>query len=134
VSDGSGDVSLPMTVRGLVVPGDRRGRELGFPTANVRPDPEHPLPAFGIYAGWVEGHQAAISVGVRPTFGVGLEPLVEAHLLDFDGDLYGSEIRIEFVRWLRPELRFDSADALRRQIAEDVRGVRSALTRGSPED
>jgi riboflavin kinase/FMN adenylyltransferase len=123
-----------MTMRGLVVPGDRRGRELGFPTANVRPKPEHPLPAFGIYAGWVEGHPAAISVGVRPTFGAGLEPLVEAHLLDFDGDLYGREIAIEFVRWLRPELRFDSTDALRTQIAEDVRGVRSALARRSPTD
>jgi riboflavin kinase/FMN adenylyltransferase len=116
-------------VCGHVVRGDGRGRELGFPTANLRPAPNDSSPPFGIYAGWADGHPAAISVGVRPTFGSGLEPLVEAHLLDFDGDLYGREITVEFVHWLRAELHFYSVDDLRRQITDDIVAVRNALMR-----
>jgi riboflavin kinase/FMN adenylyltransferase len=116
------------TVRGVVVGGDRRGREIGFPTANVRPAPGAPLPAFGVYAGRMLDRAAAVSVGVRPTFGDGLEPLVEAHLLDFDGDLYGREVELELVEYLRDELRFDSVHALCAQIEADIDAVRSVVT------
>jgi riboflavin kinase / FMN adenylyltransferase len=128
MTHGPGNIPLPLRVRGRVVHGEGRGRKLGFPTANVRPDPGHPCPPFGIYAGCVNGYLSAISVGVRPTFGSGLEPLIEAHLLDFDGDLYGRAITIELRHWLRAELNFDSLDELRLQIADDIVGVREALT------
>jgi riboflavin kinase/FMN adenylyltransferase len=116
------------TVRGVVVGGDRRGRELGFPTANVRPEPGTSLPAFGVYAGRMLDRAAAVSIGVRPTFGDGLEPLVEAHLLDFEGDLYGHEVELQIVARLRDELRFDSVEALCTQIAADVDAVRAAVS------
>jgi riboflavin kinase / FMN adenylyltransferase len=116
-----------VTVRGVVVVGDRRGRELGFPTANVRPEPGTALPPHGIYAGRMLDRDAAVSIGVRPTFGDGLEPLVEAHLLDYEGDLYGREVELELVSRLRDELRFDSVDALCAQIAADVAAVREVL-------
>lgn len=126
--------ALPIAVTGRVVPGDRRGRELGFPTANVRPHADSELPPFGVYVGWVRRHAAAISVGVRPTFGDGLEPLVEAHLLDFDGDLYGEDITIQLTHRLRDELRFETSEALRRQMDADVVAVREALASGAEPD
>jgi riboflavin kinase/FMN adenylyltransferase len=107
---------------GTVISGRRLGRRLGFPTANIRL--EAGAPAHGIYAGRVLGHAAAVNIGVRPTIGDRLEPLAEAYLLDFDGDLYGRWIEIELVRRLRAELRFDSVELLRRQIALDVAAVR----------
>lgn len=118
-----------MRVRGTVVVGRRLGRQLGFPTANVRlgEDP----PAFGVYAGRVLGHPAAVSVGVRPTIDAGLEPLAEAHLLDFCGDLYGQTIEIELLSRLRPEQRFASLEALTQQIERDVQLVREATERCS---
>ena len=93
---GEGDVEgaarllgAPFRMRGEVVPGDRRGRELGFPTANMAPDPKLACPGHGVYACRVGERLAAVNVGVRPTFGTDLRPLVEAFILDFDGDLYG---------------------------------------------
>ncbi len=121
-------------VRGLVGGGEHRGRDLGFPTANVDVPADVLLPSPGIYAGWYlrpgdgSAHQAAISLGVRPTFhGPGSPVVLEAYLLDFAGDLYGEEGRIRFARRLRDELRFESAEALADQVAADVVATREAL-------
>jgi riboflavin kinase/FMN adenylyltransferase len=125
VSEGAG--GLPTAVVGVVVHGDHRGRELGYPTANIPlAGPTAALP-FGIYAGRVFGRPAAVSVGVRPTFGDGLAPILEAYVLDFDGDLYGQELTVELLEFLRPELRFDSLEELVEQIAADVDQVRSRV-------
>jgi len=124
----------PHEVRGLVSRGDRRGRELGFPTANVAVPGDILLPADGIYAGWftrVDGsvHPAAISLGRRPTFYEQAHAsLLEAHLLDFDDDLYDEHVRVRFVARLRGEERFDSVDALVAQTAEDCDQARALLT------
>ena len=103
-------------MRGIVAHGDKRGRTLGFPTANLVPDPRLVVPDHGIYAcrAEVDGetHIAAVNVGVRPTFKTGRGLLVEAFLLDFDGDIYGRELRLDFLERLRGERRFDSVDAL----------------------
>lgn len=114
-------------ITGPVISGDRRGRDLGFPTVNLEPPSRKVLPADGVYAGYAvvtgERHPAAINVGVRPTFGEGVR-LVEAHILDFEDDLYGRTVAIEFAQWLRPELRFDGADTLVAQMTEDVARTR----------
>jgi riboflavin kinase/FMN adenylyltransferase len=119
----------PHEVRGTVVRGDERGRELGYPTANIAVPGDILLPAPGIYAGWYGGGQAAaISVGRRPTFKGGGSPVVlEAYLLDFSGDLYGQQARVSFVSRLRDEERYDSVDELTRQMALDVEATRAAL-------
>ena len=120
-------------VRGLVSHGDHRGRELGFPTANVAVPGDILLPADGIYAGWFERadgsvHPTAISLGRRPTFYEQAHAsLLEAHLLDFDGDLYGEHVRVRFQVRLRGELKFDSVDALVDQIADDCTRARQVL-------
>ena len=120
-------------VRGEVRPGDQRGRELGYPTANVAVPEGMQLPADGIYAGWYvrpdgSEHAAAISLGRRPTF-YEEQPfsLLEAHLLDFADDLYGEEARVRFVARLRGEERFDSVEALVEQIGRDVDRTREVL-------
>ena len=125
----------PHQVRGPVVTGDRRGgAELGYPTANLAVPGEICLPAPGIYAGRYERpdgrrHAAAVSVGRRPTFyGADGDLLVEAHLLDFDGDLYGEPARLSFVHRLRDEEAFDSVEALVAQMARDVDRTRTLLT------
>jgi riboflavin kinase/FMN adenylyltransferase len=119
----------PHEVRGVVAKGDQRGRELGYPTANVAVPDDILLPAPGIYAGWYGGDQAAaISVGRRPTFHDGGAPVVlEAYLLDFAGDLYGQPARVSFVSHLRDEERYDSVDQLLAQMALDVEATRAAL-------
>jgi len=119
----------PHEVRGVVEKGDERGRELGYPTANVAVLADILLPAPGIYAGWYGGdHAAAVSVGHRPTFHDGGAPVVlEAYLLDFSGDLYGQQARVSFVRRLRDEERYDSVEELTRQMALDVEATRTAL-------
>jgi riboflavin kinase/FMN adenylyltransferase len=120
-------------VRGVVALGDKRGRELGFPTANVSVPGDILLPADGIYVGWFERpdgsvHASAISLGRRPTFYVEAHvSLLEAHLLDFDGDLYGEHAKVRFVARLRDEVRFDSAEALVEQIGRDVDRARELL-------
>jgi riboflavin kinase/FMN adenylyltransferase len=122
-------LGAPFELEGTVVEGDARGRELGIPTANVVPEPVALVPASGIYAGAARGHAAAISVGVRPTFEPAGELLVEAYLLDFEGDLYGETLRLTFLERLRDEARFESADELARQMRRDVERVRE-LSRG----
>jgi len=124
----------PHEVRGEVEHGDQRGRELGFPTANLQIDPEIQLPADGIYAGWFERadgsvHATAMSLGHRPTFYERPQgaPLLECHLLDFAGDLYGEAVRVRFVERLRGEVRFDGVDALVAQMATDVTDTRRLL-------
>ncbi len=124
----------PHQLRGPVVHGDQRGgAELGYPTANVEVAPGMCLPALGIYAGWYvrpdgSRHPAAISVGRRPTFYEDGELLIEAFLLDFTGDLYGEPARLSFIERLRPELAFDSVDALLVQMAQDVAEARRILS------
>jgi riboflavin kinase/FMN adenylyltransferase len=115
----------PFEVEGVVVEGDRRGRLLGFPTANLQLAPELVLPPNGIYAGAARGHRAAVSIGVNPHYG-GAERRFEAYLLDFDGDLYGERLRVELWSFLRDELAFASEDDLVSQIGRDVAAARSA--------
>jgi riboflavin kinase/FMN adenylyltransferase len=110
----------PFQMRGEVVSGDRRGRTLGFPTANIVPDEALVCPGHGVYAAVADGGPAAVSVGVRPTFGTGRAVLVEAYLLDKTVDLYGQTLKIDFVARLRGEKRFDSAEALIEQMHQDT--------------
>ena len=114
----------PAEVEGTVVTGDARGGTLGFPTANLRLDPELLVPAYGIYAGASDGHRAAISIGTNPHYG-GEERRVEAHVLDFDGDLYGKRLVLQLWRRLRDEQSFSSEEELVGQIARDVEETRA---------
>ena len=117
----------PFLLEGEVVEGDKRGRDLGMPTANIVPDDTLVTPGHGVYAAWAHGHPAAVNVGVRPTFETGRGLLVEAYLLDFEGDLYGETLRIAFMERMRGEKRFESADALVEQMQRDVEQARSLL-------
>jgi riboflavin kinase/FMN adenylyltransferase len=117
-------LGAPFQLRGEVVPGDRRGRELGFPTANIVPDTDLICPGHGIYAARADGACAAVNVGMRPTFGSGRELLVEAYLLDRDEDLYGRVLRVDFLSRLRGEQRFDTAEELIAQMQIDVAQTR----------
>jgi riboflavin kinase/FMN adenylyltransferase len=116
----------PAEVEGIVVHGDGRGRELGFPTANLDLPPGLLVPPDGVYAGWTRDRLAAISVGTNPQFD-GVERRVEAHLLDFDGDLYDQRLVVEIWNWLRGQMRFDSIEALVEQIGADVAQVRESV-------
>lgn len=133
LDDASRMLGRPHEVRGVVQEGDRRGRDLGFPTANVAVPSQMQLPADGIYAGWYVGadgteHPAAISLGRRPTF-YDDQPasLLEAHLLDFSGDLYGARAAVRFVARLRGEEKFQSVDDLVEQMKRDVARTREVL-------
>ena len=117
----------PYLVRGEVVHGDRRGRDLGYPTANLVPDEALVTPGHGVYAALADGVPAAVNVGVRPTFGTGRGVLVEAYLIDWSGDLYGRELRVEFLRRLRGERAFSTTDALIDQMARDVVEARATV-------
>ena len=119
----------PAEVEGTVVSGDARGGTLGFPTANLRVDPDLLVPAYGIYAGLALGHRAAISIGVNPHYG-GDERRVEAFLLDFEGDLYGRRLIVELWERLRDERSFGSEEELVEQIARDVESARTARRPG----
>ena len=132
-----GEVATAATLLGsryrlsnVVVPGDQRGKTLGFPTANLEPPARKVIPGNGIYAVFAhvgtETLAAAVSVGVRPTFG-GTKTLIEAFILDFDRDIYGSVLELEFVERLRPELEFASVEALVEAMSEDVARVRRVL-------
>jgi len=112
-------------VEGMVVAGDARGGTLGYPTANLRVDPELLVPAHGIYAGAADGHRAAISIGTNPHYG-GEERRVEAFLLDFSGDLYGRKLVLQLWQRLRDEAAFASEEELIAQIARDVEQTRAA--------
>lgn len=130
-----GDVELvarllgrPFTLRGPVVAGDKRGRGLGFPTANIGVGLDHALPAYGIYVTRAyireNSYESCTSIGVRPTFDVELRPTVETFILDFDEEVYGEEIRIDLLHRLRGELRFDSVEQLVEQMHDDIRRTR----------
>lgn len=116
----------PPEVEGVVVRGDGRGRELGFPTANLDVPGALLLPPDGVFAGWARDHRAAISIGTNPHFD-GVERRVEAHLLDFDGDLYGQRLVVELWAPLREQRRFDSLEDLVAAIGDDVERVRAAV-------
>ena len=117
----------PYLLRGEVIVGDRRGRSIGFPTANVVPDPAVVVPALGVYAGFVRVgkavHPACTNVGIAPTFERG-KSRVEAYLIDFEGDLYERVVDVSFVRRIRAEKRFSGVDQLKEQIARDVEEAR----------
>ncbi len=115
----------PAEVEGTVVAGDARGGTLGFPTANLRSDPDLLVPGYGIYAGEAAGHRAAISIGTNPHYGGG-ERRIEAFLLDFGGDLYGRRLLLQLWKRLRAERAFDSEQELVEQIARDVEATRRA--------
>jgi riboflavin kinase/FMN adenylyltransferase len=122
----------PYSLHGPVIHGDGRGRTIQVPTANIAYPPAKMIPARGIYACWAYLHGtkycAAINIGVNPTFTPDKQiPNVEAHLLDFDGEIYGEELRLEFVARLRDELRFDSVDRLLEQIWRDVKDTKTIL-------
>lgn len=125
----------PAFLLGVVVEGDHRGRELGFPTANLRFDYLPAMPPRGIYTGRVSvpdrgvgpAHPALVSIGVRPTFHEEGQLLVEAYLLDYDGDLYGADLELDLLDHLREERRFDSADALVEQMRRDEQRARVLL-------
>ena len=137
VSEAAELLGRPYRVRGKVIEGDRRGRTLGFPTANLDPENEV-LPAQGVYAGRIrilaaggpEGLPAVVNVGRRPTFKDAAELLAEAHLIDWTGDLYGRRVELSFLERLREERRFPDVEALRRQIEADRDAARSRLAAG----
>jgi riboflavin kinase / FMN adenylyltransferase len=123
-------LGAPFTIAGEVVQGDQRGRTLGFPTANLVPQDGYVVPGHGVYAcrartGDGVAHVAATNVGVRPMFVTGRGELIEAFLVDFDGDLYGSRLCVEFLKRLRGEKRFESVEALIEQMGRDVEETRA---------
>ena len=132
VAAAAGALGRPHRLEGVVVRGDERGRQLGYPTANLLPGPYAAVPADGIYAGWCllprrgERYRAAVSIGTNPTF-AGRERRVEPYLLDFDGDLYGERVALDFVAYLRETRAYDTAAALVAQIDEDVTRTRELL-------
>jgi len=127
VAEAAGLLGRPYLLRGEVVLGDQRGRLIGFPTANVMPDPSAVIPARGVYAGFVhvgdQRYAACTNVGVAPTFDRA-ESRVEAHLMDFDGDLYGRVVDVSFAKRIREERRFSGIDELTAQIRRDVAEAR----------
>jgi riboflavin kinase/FMN adenylyltransferase len=126
-------LGAPFLYEGEVAEGDRRGgRELGFPTANLVPDDSLAVPGHGVYAGFANGAPAAINVGVRPMFDTGRGLLIEAHLIDFDGDLYGRQLRVAFIERLRGEKRFRSVGDLIAQIHRDVEEARELCASFTP--
>jgi riboflavin kinase/FMN adenylyltransferase len=142
VTGAARELGRPHRVEGVVVRGQRRGRALGFPTANVEPPPHTAIPADGVYAGWLacldpagreeERWPAAISVGTNPTFD-GREQTVEAHALDRDDlDLYGAHAAVDFAAILRGQVRFDAVDELVAQMRRDVDAARAITSRRGP--
>lgn len=121
----------PYMVEGVVIEGDKRGRTIGFPTANMKVWEQQVLPAKGVYAGWVtlgsERFMAVANLGVRPTFD-GQHLSLEPHLLDFDRDIYGETLQLTFEHRLRPEQKFDGLDALKAQLGRDIAQGRELLS------
>jgi riboflavin kinase/FMN adenylyltransferase len=113
-------LGAPFMVEGTVVTGDQRGRELGFPTANIVPDDSLLIPGHGVFAAFADGVPAAVNVGVRPTFESGRGVLIETYLIDREEDLYGRTLRVAFVERLRGEKRFPSVEELIAQMRIDV--------------
>jgi len=132
VSEARRLLGRPYSLQGIVIRGDGRGRKIGVPTANIDYPHEKIVPALGIYAGWAyvddKRHRAAISIGINPTFTPDRQvPSVEAYILDFDEDIYGEQLKIEFIARLRDELKFDSVETLVEQIWRDVEETRKLL-------
>jgi riboflavin kinase/FMN adenylyltransferase len=135
LADANHMLGRPHEMRGPVTHGDERGRTIGFPTANVAVPDRMLMPADGIYAGRLrrpvgEWLPAAIYIGHRPTFydeGAGI--LLEVHVLDFDGDLYGEDVRVQFIERLRDDQRFDGVEELAAQLARDCESARMVLAR-----
>jgi riboflavin kinase / FMN adenylyltransferase len=127
-------LGAPLMIEGPVVEGDKRGRELGFPTANLIPDDRLVTPGHGVYAAFANGHPAAVNIGVRPTFESGRGVLIEAYLIDHDEDLYGQNMRIAFVERLRGEKRFPSIEELVAQMHRDVEDARRACASFQPSE
>ncbi|HYX77966.1 MAG TPA: riboflavin kinase, partial [Solirubrobacterales bacterium] len=125
-------LGAPFLFEGTVMEGDGRGRRLGFPTANIVPSDDLVCPGHGVYAAFANGHPAAVNVGIRPTFETGRGLLVEAYLIDFDGDLYGRNLRIAFVARLRGERRFPGVEDLIAQMRRDVQEARDLCASFSP--
>jgi riboflavin kinase/FMN adenylyltransferase len=117
-------LGAPVMYEGEVVKGDGRGRELGFPTANIVPSDDLVAPGHGVYAAFANGRPAAVNVGVRPMFETGRGLLIEPYLIDFEGDLYGKTLRVAFVTRMRGEKRFPSVEELIAQINRDVAEAR----------
>jgi riboflavin kinase/FMN adenylyltransferase len=113
-------LAAPLLIEGEVVEGDKRGRTLGYPTANVVPDERYVYPGHGVYAAYANGVPAAVNVGVRPTFETGRGVLIESYLIDQEADLYGQILRIAFIARLRGEKRFEDVDSLVAQMGQDV--------------
>ena len=135
VSAAASDLGRPFSITGPVIHGDGRGHTINIPTANIQIPADKIMPAFGIYAcrAWVKGqpYLAATSIGVRPTFyGDPPAPTIEAHLLDFNQDLYGQAVKLEFIKYLRPEQKYDSVEALLEQIQKDIAKTRNRLELG----
>ena len=129
-------LGAPFMVEGTVVTGDQRGRELGFPTANLVPDDRLAIPGHGVYAAFANGVPAAVNVGVRPTFESGRGVLIETYLIDHEEDLYGKTLRVAFVERLRGERAYHDVDELIAQMhrdVEDAKRVCAEVTRNFPE-
>jgi riboflavin kinase/FMN adenylyltransferase len=120
-------LGAPFMIEGEVVSGDQRGKELGFPTANLVPDDRRVAPGHGVYAAFANGNPAAVNVGIRPTFETGRGLLIESYLIDFDGDLYGKNLRVAFVKRLRGERRFPGTEELIAAMNKDVADAREIL-------
>jgi riboflavin kinase/FMN adenylyltransferase len=133
VKEASAFLGGPFLFEGEVVEGDKRGRELGMPTANLVPQDAFVCPGHGVYAAWAQvggsKFPAAVNVGVRPTFPTGRGLLVEAHLIGFDADIYGQTLRIAFLERMRGERAFESVDALVEQMNRDVEQAREICER-----
>jgi riboflavin kinase/FMN adenylyltransferase len=132
VADAAKLLGRNYSLRGPVIHGDGRGQKIGIPTANIKYSKDKVIPANGIYAAraWVghEKHMSAVNIGINPTFTPDKQtPNVEAYILDFNRDIYGKDVKIEFVVRLRDELKFDSVKALVEQIQKDVTKVREVL-------
>lgn len=117
-------LGAPFMIEGTVVSGDRRGRTLGFPTANLVPEDGFAYPGYGVYAAFANGRPAAVSIGVRPTFETGRGVLIETFIIDHDEDLYGKSLRIAFAKRLRGEKRFAGTEELIAQMHRDVEEAR----------
>lgn len=127
-------LGAPFMVEGEVVPGDQRGRELGFPTANIVPDDRLAIPGHGVYAAFANGVPAAVNVGIRPTFETGRGVLIETYLIDHEEDLYGKNLRVAFVKRLRGEKRFPGVEELVSQMHRDVEDARRICAEFTPAD
>jgi riboflavin kinase/FMN adenylyltransferase len=125
-------LGAPFLLEGMVVGGDRRGRTLGFPTANLVPDEEFAYPGHGVYAAFASGMPAAVNVGVRPTFETGRGVLIETYVIDENIDLYDKLLRVAFIARLRGEKRFASVEDLVAQMHRDVDQARELCTAFRP--